>query len=195
VRHGPWEIIESREVYRDPWIAVRRDEVLRPDLQPGSHCVVALKPGISVLAIDAAQHVQLTEEFHYAVGRVTWEVVSGGIEAGEAALTTAQRELAEELGIAAARWTAWGMLDPITSVVVSPTALFLAEELSGVPRALEPTELITPLRMPLVEALAAVVDGRITHAPSCVLLMRAAMHFGVSLSSVASSMGPVCPSK
>jgi hypothetical protein len=33
--------------------------------------------------------------------------------------------------------------------------------------------------MPLSEALAAVLDGRITHAPSCVLILRAARHYRV----------------
>jgi hypothetical protein len=83
-RHGPWQIIESHEVYRDPWVAVRRDNVIRPDGKPGTHSVVMLKPGVTVLAIDDETNVYLTEEFHYGVGRITIEAVSGGIEPGEA---------------------------------------------------------------------------------------------------------------
>ena len=129
-RHGPWQILSRGEVYRDPWIEVTRDEVIRPDGAPGSHCIVRLKAGVSVLALDAEGMVYLTEEFHYGVGRTTIEAVSGGMDAGEDALAAAQRELQEELGITAGEWTDLGVCDPFTSVVVSPTRLFLARSLT-----------------------------------------------------------------
>ena len=108
IERGPWKIVNSRDVYADPWIRVQVDDVIRPDGQPGIHSIIHVKPGVCVLAMDAERNVYLTEEFHYAVGRVTLEGVSGGIEANETPLVTAQRELREELGISAARWTAPG---------------------------------------------------------------------------------------
>ena len=99
IERGPWKIVQTREVYRDPWIAVQVDDVIRPDGKPGIHSIIHLKPGVCVIAMDAERNVHLTEEFHYAVGRVTLEGVSGGSETGEPALSTAQRELQEELGI------------------------------------------------------------------------------------------------
>ena len=70
-KHGPWQIVQSQEVYRDPWTAVRKDDVIRPDGQPGTHTVVTIKPGVCVLAMDDEHQVYLTEEFHYGVGRTT----------------------------------------------------------------------------------------------------------------------------
>lgn len=100
-QHGPWKIVDSHSVYADPWLTVRCDDVIRPDGKPGTYSVVNLKPGVSVLAIDSKNYVYLTEEFHYGVGRVTLETVSGGIETDESPLLTAQRELQEEVGIEA----------------------------------------------------------------------------------------------
>jgi ADP-ribose pyrophosphatase len=51
---------------------------------------------VTVIAVDDDNFVHLTEEFHYAVGRVTLEGVSGGIDPGETAEEAAKRELAEE---------------------------------------------------------------------------------------------------
>lgn len=171
--HGPWTIRESRQVYRDPWVAVRRDEVTRPDGHPGSYCVVHLKHGVCVVAIDDRRRVHLTEEFHYGVGRLTIEAVSGGIESGDHPDATARRELAEELGITAAKWTDLGTVDPFTSNVVSPTRLYLATQLSFGEAATEGTEVIRHVVMPLEEAVEAVLESRITHAPSAVAILKA----------------------
>ena len=102
--HGPWIIVSSNQVYRDPWVLVQRDEVIRTDGKPGTYAVIHIKPGVCVLAMDAERNVYLTEEFHYAVGQTTIECVSGGRDDDEPPLGAAQRELREELGIEAEQW-------------------------------------------------------------------------------------------
>ncbi len=172
-QHGPWKIRGTQNVYTDPWIDVRRDDVIRPDGADGTHCVVEMKPGVSVLPLDDEGFVYLTEEFHYGVGRTTIETVSGGIEPGEDARGTAERELQEELGIRAGRWTDLGTVDPFTSIVVSPTGLFLARDLTFVDTAPEGTEQIRLVKVGLGEAVEWVVSSKITHGPSCVLILKA----------------------
>lgn len=169
--HGPWKILSSRTVYRDPWINLRRDEVIRPDGQEGSHCVLNLKPGISVLPLDEDGQVYLTSEFHYGIGRESLEVVSGGIDEAETPEQAAQRELLEELGIRASRLEFLAEVDPFTTVVVSPTRLYLATGLSFHESRPEGTEQIRCVRMPLAEAIASISAGRITHAPSSLAIL------------------------
>lgn len=169
--HGPWKILQTTNVYSDPWLHVKKDDVIRPDGDPGTHSVVTIKPGICVLAFQD-DTLFLTEEFHYAVGRVTIEAVSGGIDGDEPAIDGAKRELAEELGIVAQTWTTLGTVDPFTASVVSPTVLFLATDLSFQPPNPEGTEQIRCAKMTLREAYEAVCNGTITHAPSCVAILR-----------------------
>lgn len=170
--HGPWKIIRRQTVYQDPWMRVQADEVIRPDGQPGTYSVVHIKAGVCVLALDGQGNVYLTEEFHYGVGRLTLEAVSGGIEPGEDALRTAQRELREELGIDARDWLALGLVDPFTASAASPTQLLLACDLQIGEPNLEGTELIRRVQLPLAEAVQMVMDSRITHGPSCVLILK-----------------------
>lgn len=172
--YGPWLIHDSREVYRDPWVRVVKDDVTRPDGDPGTYTVVHIKAGVSVLAIDSEDNVYLTREFHYAVGCETLEVVSGGIEEGDDAKSTARRELKEELGIEAGVIEPLGRVDPFTASMLSPTELFLARDLTFGEATPEGTEQIACVQMPLREAIEAAIDGRITHAPSCVLLLKVA---------------------
>ncbi len=173
--HGPWHIKASAVMYEDPWVSVRRDEVVRPDGLDGTYAIVAIKPGVCVVAIDDDGFVHLTEEFHYAVGRVTIEGVSGGIEPGHTATETAHRELAEELGITARHLIHLGVTDPFTASVHSPTALFVATAIEKGAAAPEPTELIRPVVMSLEDAVQAVNAGEITHGPTCIILLRMAL--------------------
>ena len=177
-QHGPWQIVQSHEVYRDPWMAVRKDDVIRPDGRPGTHSVVTIKPGVSVLALDDQRAVYLTEEFHYGIGRTTLEVVSGGIESDEHPAFAAERELREELGIQAEQWTDLGLVDPFTASVVSPTRLYLARQLSFGAQSLEGTEQIRCRKMSLAEAVQKVMASEITHGPSAVLILKAAIALG-----------------
>ncbi len=178
--HGPWLIHQRRDVYQDAWIHLTRDEVTRPDGKPGHHSILKLKPGVCVIAMDDQDHLYLTEEFHYAVGRVTLEGVSGGIEAGEDPLQAAGRELEEEIGLRAAHWTDLGSCDPFTAIVNSPTRLYLARELTFVPDAPEGTERIRRVRMAWPLALAAVQDSTISHAPTALAIMKAYYLLGMS---------------
>lgn len=173
-QHGPWQILSSRQCYGDPWVNVRRDEVIRPDGLRGTYCVIDLKPGVSVLAQDDDGDVYLTQEFHYGVGRVTLEVVSGGIEPGEDPLATAQRELQEEIGVRARQWIDLGVCDPFTANVVSPTRLFLARELAVGVAMPDGSERIERVKLPLSDAVDKVLTSEITHAPSCLVILKAA---------------------
>ena len=177
-KHGPWTIVKRNLVYQDPWIRLEQDDVIRPDGAPGSYCVAHVKPGVCVLAVGDGGQCFLTREFHYGVGRVTVECVSGGIDEGESVATTAKRELIEELGIRAATWVELGCVDPFTANVVSPTSLFLTMGLAFEEAQPEGTELIERVSMPINEAVRQVLASEITHAPSCDLILRAAIHLG-----------------
>jgi ADP-ribose pyrophosphatase len=174
MQHGPWQILNSHEIYRDRWMQIRKDDVIRPDGKPGTHGVILLNSGVSVLPVDENGCVYLTDEFHYAVGRRTIEVVSGGCASNEPPLDAAQRELSEELGITAAEWIDLGPLDPFTTLLRAPARLFLARNLQFGQSQPEGTEVIEQVHLPLETAVEMVMDGRITHAASCVLILKAA---------------------
>mgnify|MGYP000403894154 CR=1 FL=1 len=169
--YGPWQVLKTTEAYCDPWLKVECDHVIRPDGKPGTHSVVTIKAGVCVLAFQD-DSVFLTEEFHYAVGQTTIEAVSGGRENDEPPLECAQRELAEELGIVAGSWTELSTVDPFTASVVSPTTLFLATDLQFQEAAPEGTEQIRCVKMSARQAYEAVCEGRITHTPSCIVILQ-----------------------
>ena len=170
-QYGPWKIKTSETVYSDPFVSLQVDQVVRPDGADGQHVLVSIKPGICAVAVDKDRNVYLTKEFHYAVGRESLEAVSGGIEPGDDPLSTAKRELQEEIGMVADTWLHLMTVDPFTSCMKSPTQLYLATDLSPTQRSPEGTELIETVVMTLTDAVDHVLSGKITHAPTCVALL------------------------
>jgi ADP-ribose pyrophosphatase len=169
---GLWLVEETVQKYKNSWLELSEDKVVRPDGKAGTFATVSMKPGVSVLAMDDLAQVYLTSEYRYAVERESIEVVSGGIDDDEPPLVAARRELREELGIEAAQWIDLGLVDPFTSAIHSPATLFLARKLSLVEPEPESTEVIRVLKVDLTEAVWMVMESEITHGPSCVLILK-----------------------
>lgn len=174
--HGPWQLVDSTLKYQNPWIRVDEHAVIHPDGQPGIFGIVTVQPGIAVVAIDEEQHVYLCSEFRFAMGHYSIEAVCGGVDSSETFLEAAQRELAEELGIEADQWTDWGEVNPMTTIVDSPQRIFCAQQLRFGAAQPEGSEQITMVKMPLQTAIEKVMNGEITHGPTCVLLLKMARH-------------------
>jgi len=174
--HGPWKIAETATRFTSEFVEVYEDRVTRPDGSPGTYATVTVKPGVAVFAIGEDGHAHLTRQFRYAIGRDSVEVVSGGCDPDEQPIEAARRELREELGLLADTWIDLGMIDPDTSIVRNSAHLFLARGLRQTHVDRDATEDIRPLSAPLDEVLRMVMDGEITHAPSCVVILKAALH-------------------
>ena len=172
-KHGPWQIMSSELKYKNPWMEVTEDKVIRPDGKPGIYAIAKVKSGVSILAMDDEGFVYLTCEFKYALGEESIETVSGGIDQDETPLNAAKRELKEELGIDASEWTDLGIVNPLTGYVVSPAIVFLARKLKFGKASQEGTEKIKKLKVSFEEAVRLVMESKITHGQSCVLILKA----------------------
>jgi len=171
--HGPYDITARRLVYENPWIRVREDRVVhRQAGSAGLFGIVTLVAGATVLALDDQGTVTLVREFKYALGAWSLELVSGGLDAGEAPLEAAKRELREEVGLTADRWTDLGVLRPFSTTIASANHMFLARGLTAVAASPDAWEGLELVRLPLAEAVEHAMDGRIVHAASCVALLK-----------------------
>jgi ADP-ribose pyrophosphatase len=177
-QNGPYKILSSEPRYRNRWIAVREDRVIRPGGSEGLFGVVEMVPGSSVLAIDGEDNAYLVREYKYALGRESLEAISGGIDDGETPLAAAQRELREEAGLMATEWQELGAVDPFTTAIRCRNHLFLARGLSQTAAAPDDGEELLLVKLPFDAALQMVLAGEISHAASCILILRAARLLG-----------------
>jgi ADP-ribose pyrophosphatase len=163
-------VFEGRvvDVFRDT-VRTRRDGVEREavyDLvhHPGAAAVVPLHEDGTVI---------LLHQFRYALGREIWEIPAGTIEEGEPFLACAHRELEEETGYRAARWTELAAFYASPGFCDEELRVFLAEDLSEGSGGTEPDEHLETVRIPLTEALDWIESGRIVDAKSIVGLLSA----------------------
>lgn len=121
----------------------------------------------------------LVRQWRYPWRETSWEVPAGTLEEGEDPLECARRELREEAGLAAERWSDLGVMRS-SALLDSRQHLFLAEVVGEVERAPERYEgdMIT-LRLPLREAVQEALEGRIAHATAASALCRAAARTGI----------------
>lgn len=171
--NGPWKIKESREKYKNPWMKVSEDRVIRPDGKEGICGIVEMLDGVCILPIDDCGYVYLIDQFRYALEKNIIEVVGGSISKGEKKLETARRELKEEAGIIADELIFLGMINPLATIIKSSATLYLARKLQFVKAAPEGTEQIKVFKIKLEEALKMVMEDKINHGPSCVLILKA----------------------
>lgn len=171
-KKGPWTIVGSRVVYKNPWITVVEDKVIRPDGKDGIFGTVNMKEGVSVLPLDDKNNVYLTREYKYAISRVILEAVSGGFDNDEDKLKTAKRELSEEIGVVAGKWKYLGFVDPFTNAILSPNHLYLAQNLIFQKSHPEGTEKIEIVKMPFDKAYQKVMDSEITHSATVALILK-----------------------
>lgn len=171
---NPWRRLETREVYRNPWIRVREDQVIRPDGAPGIYGVVESKVATGVVVLTPEGDTYLVGQYRYPVEEYSWEIVEGGADDGEDPLTAAKRELREEAGLIARSWRPLGAELHLSNCFSAERGvLFLAEELEVTTAEPEGTEILQLRRLPFREAIAMVDRGEIKDAMSVIGLLRA----------------------
>jgi len=171
-RHGPYTITSRSEVYQNPWIRVHEDCVSHDNGSQGLFGIVTMQAGSTVLAIDDQRQAYFVDEFKYAYGQTSLELVSGGIDQDEIPLAAAKRELGEELGLIAENWISLGVINPFTTVIDSPNHMFIATKLRPVQRRPDAFEELQIRTIPLETAQQMAFDGKIAHAASVICLLK-----------------------
>lgn len=172
---NPWQILNTREVYDNPWIRVREDQVINPSGGKGIYGVVSFKNiAIGIIPIDTQGNTWLVGQYRYTLGEYSWEIPMGGGKIGVPVLESAQRELKEETGISAARWTNVMKLHTSNSVTDEVGFVFLAEDLTYGETEFEETEQLAIKKLPFAEAIAMVMRGEITDGISVAGLLKVA---------------------
>lgn len=141
------------------------------DEEGGIRRDVVLHPGaVAILPLLDAATVVLVRNERPCVGETLWEIPAGTLEPPEPPDQAAIRELAEETGYAARKWTRLGEFFPSPGVLSERTHVWLAEDLTPGEQRLEADERMTVHAVPLAQALAWTRDGTIRDGKTIIAL-------------------------
>jgi ADP-ribose pyrophosphatase len=156
------------------YFELRDDAIHFPDGASAVYTVVTNPDSAFIVPRFDNGDTILVRQWRHAWDISSWEVPAGTLERDEDPLACAMRELAEETGLVASRFTSLGVVHG-AAFLTGRAHLFLAEGLIESSRSPEAYEQdMEVLRLPLGEALHAALEGQIVHSGSVTALCRAA---------------------
>jgi ADP-ribose pyrophosphatase len=163
--------VSSEQVFDGKLLHVRRDTVRLPDGSLATREYVVHPGAVLIVPVLPDQRLVVERQYRYPVGQVFIEFPAGKLDPGEAELATAERELAEEAGYAAAKWTPLGRVHSVVGYSSEAIDLYVAEELTHVGAKPDAGEFLEIFTMSLDEMLAALDRGEITDAKTVAALL------------------------
>lgn len=171
---NPWKTISKKLVYSNPWINVEEHQVTNPKGGKGIYGQVHFKnKAVGIVPLDDDLNTWLIGQYRYTLEEYSWEIPMGGGPEEDDLLVSAQRELREETGLSADRWTNILRIHTSNSVTDEEGFVFLAEELTPGETAFDETEDLQIQKLPFMEAVDKVMNGEITDAISIAGILKA----------------------
>jgi ADP-ribose pyrophosphatase len=172
----PAPVTSSEVVYSGPLFHVLKEEVHEPGTEPVSRDIIRHNGSVVILAVDDAKskkdpYIVIERQYRHAAGQYLYEVPAGKVDGDEERLAAAKRELIEETGFRAKKWT------KLTRYFASPGFLgewmqvFLAEGLTAGEAQPEADEKIEIYLVPLSEVLRLIDAGEIRDGKTLVSVM------------------------
>jgi ADP-ribose pyrophosphatase len=175
-KFGKPKLISSKLSYRGKVFSVFTDKLEEPGGFVNTRDVIRHNGSVVILAVDESKNpadpdIILIRQYRHAAGQFLIELPAGRVDANEATLAAAKREMIEETGYRAKRWTL------LTKYFASPGFLgewmqiYLARDLREGTATPEPDENIEIFRLPFSEALALIAANKIHDGKTLIGLM------------------------
>jgi len=163
--------VSSEQVFRGKLLDVRRDLVRLPDGTTATREYIVHPGAVLVVPVLDDGRLVVERQFRYPLGRVVLEFPAGKIDPPESPLVTGRRELREEAGYTAQKWTSLGVVHTVVSYSTEAIELFVAEGLAHVGAKLDDGEFLELGTMSVDQMLEALDRGEITDVKTVAALL------------------------
>jgi 8-oxo-dGTP pyrophosphatase MutT (NUDIX family) len=170
---NPWTILSSSEKYDNPWITVTEHQILNPKGGEGIYGTVHFKNiAIGIIVLDEDHNTWLVGQYRFPLNTYSWEIPEGGGLLAVDPLESAKRELKEETGLIARKWTIIQKMHLSNSVSDELAIIYLATDLIEGESNPEETEDLRILKLPFEEAYTLLLSGKITDSISVAAILK-----------------------
>jgi ADP-ribose pyrophosphatase len=157
--------IKSKLVFEGKMLKIKKDTVILPNGKQAAREVVVHPGAVAVVAVTDSGRLLLIKQYRYPVAEVIWEIPAGKLEKGEDPLICAKRELAEETGYGAERWTHLSTFFTTPGFSDEIMHVYLASGLEINEQTADDDEFIDePYFVSFAEALGMITSGEIKDA-------------------------------
>ena len=161
-QHLREERITGVDVYDGIFLKVKRDTVSLPDGQQAVREYLTHPGAVAIVALLDDGRVLLERQYRYPIAKACIEIPAGKLDPNENPLLCAQRELAEETGYTAKKWSYIRRIHPVISYSTEFIDIYLAEDLVPGDRHLDEEEFLDVFAASLEQLIAWVEEGEIT---------------------------------
>lgn len=159
------EVLSSTVAFDGPLFRVMREEVREPGKKINKRDIIRHNGSVVILAVINAGKkdplIVMERQYRHAAGQYLWEVPAGKMDEGEERLAAAKRELKEETGYRAKKWTKLVRYFASPGFLGEWMQVFLAEGLIAGEAEPEEDELLEVVLVPLSEVLRMIDAGKI----------------------------------
>lgn len=167
--------ISRENIFDGKILKVVKDTVSLPNGEEAFRELCLHVGGVCVLPLLSDGQVLMERQYRYAHGRVFFEIPAGKLNfAGEDPLEAGKRELREETGAVAQKYTFLGELDTTPALINEKIYMYLAEDISFGERDLDEDEFLDVERHHLSELYDMVMSGEIKDAKTQIAILKAA---------------------
>ena len=161
-QHLREERITGEDIYEGIFLKMKRDTVLLPDGQQAVREYLTHPGAVAIVALLDDGRVLLERQYRYPIAKACIEIPAGKLDSHENPLLCAQRELAEETGYTAKKWSYIRRIHPVISYSTEFIDIYLAEGLVPGASHLDEEEFLDVFAAPLEQLIAWVEEGEIT---------------------------------
>ena len=169
------KMVSSESIFNGVVLQLFKDTVSLPDGRTSSREFLRHLGAVCVVPVTADGKIIVERQYRYAVGQTLVEIPAGKLDyKGEDHLEAAKRELREETGYTADRWTDLGEYITAPAFSDEKISMYMAEGLHKGEQDLDDDEFLDLAEVPLEELVADVMAGRITDAKTQTGILKAA---------------------
>ncbi|HLH36492.1 MAG TPA: NUDIX hydrolase [Alloacidobacterium sp.] len=174
-RKSKIEVLSSKTAFEGPLFRVDVDQVREPGNRISRRDVIRHNGSVVILAVDDASKkdplIVMERQYRHAAGQYMWEIPAGKIEDGENRLAAAKRELREETGYSAKKWTKLTRYIPSPGFLGEWMQIFLAEGLTLGNTSPDEDEWLEVAMAPLSEILGKIEEGKVLDGKTLIAVL------------------------
>ncbi len=166
-----FRVLHSEVIFQGRVFNVRIDQIGYPDGRQSRTDIVEHRSSVTIIAIDDQDLIWFVKQIRVPVGEWLLELPAGVMETSESPADTAQREIREEIGMAAQSLQQIGEFYLAPGYCTEKMYIFLARDLYPAPLDKDPDEYMSVEKIPVETAIEYAKNGEIKDAKTLAALL------------------------